>query len=304
LQIVIKKIFIKFALFILLTIQLSSCSEIDEREMKKSIFDKNNLFAWCIVPFDSMKRTPDQRIEMLKDLGFNSYAYDWRENNLSETEYEFNLASENNIEIKAVWMWIDADADSIGHLSDNNETLLRIVEKTKLETTIWLGFHENFYENLNERKSVEKVAGMIQFINQKAAAIGCRLAFYNHGGWLGDPKNQIEIIKYMGIDNIGIVYNFHHGHEQIDQFPHLLQSMMPYLTAVNINGMNRNGPKILTVGAGEMDKTMIKELYESDFKGPVGIICHREDSDAKKVLSENLEGLNKIIEGMTSNNSY
>ena len=50
--------------------------------------------------------------------------------------------------------------------------------------------------------------------------------------------------------------------------------------------------------------SMIKELYNANFKGSVGIICHREDSDAKKVLSENLEGLNKIIEGITSNNSY
>lgn len=238
---------------------------------------------------------------MLKDLGFKSYAYDWRENNLSETEHEFNLARENNIEINAVWMWIDADADSIGYLSDNNETILRIIEKTKLETTIWLGFHDNFYKNLNEQESIEKVAGMTEFINEKASEIGCRIAFYNHGGWLGNPKNQIKIIKKMGIEDIGIVYNFHHGHEYINHFADLLRSMMPYLIAVNINGMNRNGPKILTVGAGGMDKTMMRDLYESDFKGPVGIICHREDSDAKKILSENLEGLNKIIEEITSN---
>lgn len=44
--------------------------------------DMKNYFAWCIVPFDNQNRTPEQRIEMLKRLGFTSYAYDWREKHL------------------------------------------------------------------------------------------------------------------------------------------------------------------------------------------------------------------------------
>ena len=56
-----------------------------------------NLFAWCIVPYDSKNRTPEERIAMLKELGFNSYAYDWRIKNLDEMEHEWKLAEENNI---------------------------------------------------------------------------------------------------------------------------------------------------------------------------------------------------------------
>ena len=31
----------------------------------KSIFQRDNLVAWCIVPFDAKKRSPEQRAEML-----------------------------------------------------------------------------------------------------------------------------------------------------------------------------------------------------------------------------------------------
>ena len=75
----------------------------------------NNYYAWCIVPFDNQNRTPEERIEMLKDLGFVSYAYDWREEHLPEMAKEINLARKNGIDINAVWMWIDKN-DSIGKL--------------------------------------------------------------------------------------------------------------------------------------------------------------------------------------------
>ena len=54
----------------------------------KSIYARDNLVAWCIVPFDSKNRTPVQRAEMLKQLGFKRYAYDWRAQHLPTFEAE------------------------------------------------------------------------------------------------------------------------------------------------------------------------------------------------------------------------
>ncbi len=33
-------------------------------------FDRDNLVAWCVVPFDSKKRGPEERVAMLRRLGF------------------------------------------------------------------------------------------------------------------------------------------------------------------------------------------------------------------------------------------
>src|SRR4051794_31924402 len=43
-----------------------------------SIFRRDNLIAWCIVPFDAKKRGPEERAEMLARLGFKHFAYDYR----------------------------------------------------------------------------------------------------------------------------------------------------------------------------------------------------------------------------------
>ena len=36
------------------------------------------------MPFDSKKRTPEERIDMLEELGFTRYAYDWRTEHLDD----------------------------------------------------------------------------------------------------------------------------------------------------------------------------------------------------------------------------
>jgi len=63
----------------------------------------DDLVAWCIVPFDSRKRTPEERIAMLERLGFKRYAYDWRAEHLPDTARELRLARDHGIRIEAVW---------------------------------------------------------------------------------------------------------------------------------------------------------------------------------------------------------
>jgi hypothetical protein len=40
------------------------------------LFARDNLIAWCIVPFDSKARGPEERAAMLEKLGFKHFAYD------------------------------------------------------------------------------------------------------------------------------------------------------------------------------------------------------------------------------------
>lgn len=255
--------------------------------------DMQNYYAWCIVPFDNQNRTPEERIGMLKDLGFVSYAYDWREKHLPEMVMEFKLAKENDIKVNAVWMWIDKN-DSPGNLSANNEKVFSSIKESGLKTQIWMSFPEDYFEFLTETESLEKAGNMILYLSNRASEIGCNLGLYNHGGWFGNPENLVKIIKSLPEKEIGIVFNFHHAHNLLDNFDALVKNMKPYLWAVNLNGMNPAGPKILTIGDGSEEEQMIEVLIENGFKGPFGILGHREDADVEKVLRANLEGLKSI----------
>jgi hypothetical protein len=255
--------------------------------------DMDNYYAWCIVPFDNQERTPEQRIEMLKELGFKAYAYDWRENHLPEMAREIKLAQENGIDVNAVWMWIDKQ-DAAGNLSKNNQKVLEALAETRLKTQIWVSFPEDYFNDLNEEQKIEKAGEMISYISLEAEDLDCRVGLYNHGGWFGRPENLVSIIESMPRLDLGIIFNFHHAHDMIDEFPELVKAMEPYLWAVNLNGMNPDGPKILTLGNGQKEADMIAVLEENGFHGPYGILGHVENADVKEILKANLKGVQKV----------
>ena len=291
-----KNLFIHIVIALLLIAY--SCNHKTTSEKKETILtpeiDMNNLIAWCIVPYDSRKRTPEQRIEMLKELGFKNYAYDWRAEHLPEMAKELKLAGENGINVVAVWMWID-HRDYPGQLSESNEMILRTLQETGLHTQVWTGFSENYIEDLNEEKAIEKGTEMVRYLSERIAETGGKIALYNHGGWLGEPENQVKIIENLPDHEIGIIYNFNHAHEQIDRFPEIVSNMLPYLWVVNLNGMKKEGPMILPIGKGDQEKQMYKTLIEAGFTGPFGILGHVLDADVKVILQQNLEGYAELI---------
>lgn len=254
----------------------------------------DNYFAWCIVPFDSQNRTPVERIDMLKSLGFKSYAYDWREKHIPEMAFEFELAKKNSIDITSVWIWIDG-TDSVGNLSDNNKQVFKIIEESGIHTQVWIGISEPFFEGLNDEMSMTKAVDMVSYLSDRAATLGCKIGLYNHGGWFGDPVNQVKLIKAMPDQDLGIIFNFHHAHELLDEFPALVDLMLPHLWAVNLDGIIAGGPKILPIGEGNREHDMILLLEEKGYKGPYGILGHVEDADVKVILQKNIDGLQGML---------
>ena len=261
---------------------------------KKNLFAKENLVAWCIVPFDNQNRTPAQRIEMLKRLGLTQYAYDWRHQHIPSFAEEIELAKNAGIKMMAVWIWIDKDTDRVGQLSEDNEQVLKIIKDSGLKTKLWVGFNNNFYADETDDLKVTKGVAMLNYLRDRAGSFVEGIALYNHGDWFGEPENQIRILRQLNSPLFGMVYSFHHGHHQMAFFPSLMKKMKPYLWTVNINGMKKDGPQILTVGTGDNELDMLRAVEKSGFQGTIGVLGHVEDDDVEKVLQRNLDGLEKL----------
>jgi hypothetical protein len=135
---------------------------------------------------------------------------------------------------------------------------------------------------------------MIEYLSQRANALGCKVALYNHGDWFGEPKNQLKLIAALPKEDLGLIYNFHHAHKQIDSFPEMATMMLPHLWSVNLNGLRKGGPKILTIGEGDYEKIMIDTLLEKGYVGDFGILGHVGDADVEIILRANLDGLKKL----------
>ena len=139
---------------------------------------------------------------------------------------------------------------------------------------------------------VEKIAQAAGEIDGKEVGF-FGLAFKPNTDDMRDSPT-IEIIKALPNCELGLIYNFHHAHHQLDDFDQLVDTMAPYLWAVNLNGMRKDGTKILTIGKGDQEQSMIHTLLEKGFPGPFGILGHIEERDVEMVLRENLEGLSNL----------
>ena len=258
------------------------------------LFAKSNLVAWCIVPFDAKKRGPEERAAMLEKLGIHRFAYDYRAEHIPTFDAEMVALKRHHIELTAWWF------PTV--LNDEAQIILDVLKKHHLSPQLWvMGGGGPARTPAEQEKNVETEAKRLRPIAEAAAKIGSRVALYNHGGWFGEPTNQLAIIARLradGLTNVGIVYNLHHGHAHLDRLPELLTQMKPQLLAFNLNGMVRDGEttgrKILPIGQGDLEVKILRMLRDSGWRGPVGILNHT-DADAETRLRENLDGLNALL---------
>lgn len=257
-----------------------------------SIFAKDNLVAWCIVPFDSTHRGPIERAEMLKRLGITRLAYDWRDKDIPTFDQEIDALKEYGIKLQAFWLTSGLEPEK----EKNVSTVLNLLKRRQLKTQIWylLEPSEEF-DRLGQEEKVAQAARSAQYVAGEAAKIGCSVGLYNHGGWFGEPENQLAILHKAGRKNLGMIYSFHHGREQMDRFAEFFPKILPHLMVVNLDGMKKDAPMILNLGEGDRELEMLRIVRDSGYQGPIGILNHREDRDAEVGLRQNMEGLKKLL---------
>lgn len=254
------------------------------------LFARENLVAWCIVPFDARNRTPEQRAQMLQTLGFKRYAYDWRAQHLPTFETEIQELKKRGVSLQAVWFPTS--------LNDDAKTLLDVLKRQQVRTELWITLADRLPKSSDQAAKVAAAADAVRPLADAAAAIGCKIGLYNHGGWGGEPENQLAVVQALKRDNVGIVYNLHHGHAHVDRLKTVLPTLVPHLLAINLNGTVRDGDKkgkkIVVLGQGELDLQVLQAIVASGYRGPIGILGHTQD-DAEQRLQDNLDGLHWLL---------
>jgi putative heme-binding domain-containing protein len=256
-----------------------------------SLFRRDNLIAWCIVPFDAKKRGPEERAEMLQRLGFKHFAYDYRAEHVPTFDAEVAALKRHNVSLDAWWF--------PSSLNNEAKQILDVCKRHGITPQLWItGGGAPTSSPEEQQKRIETETARIRPIAEAAAELGCKVGLYNHGGWFGEPENQLAIIEQLKLPNVGIIYNQHHGHDHLDRFAELLKKMQPHLLALNLNGMVRGGDKagrkILQLGQGDLDLELLKTIRDSGYRGPIGILGHTQD-DAEARLQDNLDGLDWLV---------
>lgn len=225
---------------------------------------------------------------MLKELGLSRLAYDWRDEHVASFDAEVVAMKRHGIELTAWWM--------PGTLDANARKIIEVIRRHDIHPQWWVMIGEP--AGADPAAKVKAAADQLRPLAIEAKALGCKLALYNHGGWFGEPANQLAIIRELAMPNVGIVYNFHHGHAHIGRFPQLFDAMKPHLLALNLNGMVDDGEalgkKILPPGDGTRELEMLRHVVKSGWQGPVGILDHLPETDSAVTLRGNLVALDRL----------
>ena len=281
---------LSLALFSILPLRAYS-----QDKLGKSIFSKENLVAWCIVPFDSKNRGPVERAKMLNELGITKLAYDWRDSHIPTFDHELDALNQHKIYLQAFWLTSGVNPSA----EKGVEETLKFLSRRKVKTQIWyLFFPPKGFDNLLQDQKVDVAASVVGYIAKKADSLGCTVGLYNHEGWFGEPENQLAIIEKLKMKNVGIVYNFNHAQDQIDRFPGFYPKILPHLIALNLAGLKKGDHHIYPIGKGDSEKQMIEMVWKSKYEGPIGIINEDTHPDAEIGLRMNMSGLKNILESI------
>lgn len=266
----------------------------DSAEANKN-FATSELVVWCIVPFDKSKRGPAERAQMLNELGLRRLAYDWRDEHIPTWDEEWKQLQEHGIELTAFWCASSLTAA----VDEKNQAIFRFLKRNGVRTQLWFMLPEwKLAELPDDDARMDAAIKCVRELGEAAKKLGCKVGIYNHGGWSGRPENLLAILEANSeLDNLGIVYNFHHAHEDLEQFPAALDRLMPHLFCLNLNGMTPGGDKIITLSEGKLDRKIIGWILDAGYDGPIGILDHRNELDAAESLRLNLAGLKKLLNG-------
>jgi sugar phosphate isomerase/epimerase len=268
----------------------------------------DNLFAWCTVPFDAKHRGPEARAEMLEKLGFTMFAYDWRQKDVPTFDAEIEALQRHRIELLAWWFPFDPD-DALA------KATLETFRRHGVHPQLWvmqsphsvsrakgpaLFKRDSFPATPEEqaarvRSEADRVAALVRL----AAPYGCKVELYSHNGWFGMEDNELAMIarlRALGIDDVGMVYNFSHCrddlHDDTKDFPSLWARIKDHVVAVNITGIGPKGQELYP-GQGDSELGMMRTIQESGWRGPVGLIAEK-GGDAEVTLGKYLAGLDAL----------
>lgn len=262
------------------------------------------LFAWCIVPYDGKKRSPLERAAMLTRLGFRSYVYDWRNEHVALFGEEAEVMGRHGVEFLGWWISTPFDIGA--------ERCLAAIDRFGLKPQLWVSFFQKIdttglTEDEAEAKQLAAHIDLLAPYVEAATKRGLKVGLYNHGGWFGEPENQLRLIGHyrsLGHDNLGIAYNLHHGHDHMARFGRLWEQIRPHLLALNLNGMveggDKDGRKILPLGQGDRELELLRIVADSGWRGPIGLLNHTQE-DAEARLLDNLDGLAWVQNALAGN---
>ena len=252
------------------------------------------FFAMDTGTKDVKHKTAKQQVEMVKELGYDGIGCTAGKG-VAEMLEELD---KNGLRLFAVYLGANIDADQPKYGPELKEAIEVLKGRNAV---LWLFVLSKKHKPSSPEGDARAVE-VIREIADMAAEAGLRVSLYPHQGfWVERVEDGVRVAKKVDRKNVGVTFNLCHWLMVDDEknMKSLLNSAMPYLSVVSINGADSGGKDwkqlIQTLDRGSFDMYgFLKTLDDAGYTGPIGLQGYGIGGDAYDNLKRSIGAWRKL----------
>lgn len=256
----------------------------------------NPFFAMDTATKDAKHQTAKQQVDMLKELGYDGIAIGYE--GCEKLAEMLGQLDENGLRLFAVYLGVNLDPGEQKY-DPTVKDAIRLLKGR--DTILWV-----FVQSKKHRPSAVEGDGravkIIRELADMAADPEVRIALYPHYAfWLERVEDAVRVAKKVNRRNVGVTFNLCHWlrvDDEKNMLP-LIESAMPYLYVVSINGADSGGKDwkqlIQTLDRGSFGMAgFLKALKDSGYTGPIGLQGYGIGGDAHENLKRSMNAWRRL----------
>ena len=249
-----------------------------------------NPFYAMDTSFHRQGLTPEQQLDLVKELGFAGVA--WTDEPIDKLKAD--LAAIESRGLKMFTIYCGAKVTPAGELTlpANLKQVMQVLKGH--DTIIWvhIGGQGPSFEKLQPTDPIVKT---LRAISDDAAQNDLRVAIYPHlGEWTAHFADATRLAELVNHPRFGVTFNLCHALAVGDEakIPELLERARRLLFTATICGADAGvtgghwDKLIQPLGSGTFDVTgVLRKLHQIDFTGPIGFQGFGIKADARSILA-------------------
>ena len=253
-----------------------------------------NPFFAMDTATDPERFSASQQVEMVKELGYAGIGCTAGKG-LGEMLAELD---KNGLRLFCVYLGVNIDPDQQKYGPELKEAIEVLKGRN---TFLWL-FLTSKQHKPSSPAGDGRAVEILREVAEMAAEAGLRVAIYPHYGfWCERVEDAVRVAKKVDRRNVGVTFNLCHWLRVDDEknLRPLLESAMPYLFVVTINGADSGGKDwkelIQTLDRGSFDmQGFLKTLTDCGYSGPIGFQGYAIGGDAHENLKRTMDAWLKL----------
>ncbi len=238
----------------------------------------NSIFA-----YEFGEISPKQQAGFARAYGFEGTVFD----HAQQIPERLLALDEAHLQLFFLWLTVDISNGQIKYESGMEAAIEALQGRG---TVVWVAVQGD------GDGAEERTIQAVDRISDLASRSNLRVALYPHYGfYLARFRDVVRVAERAGRSNVGVTFNLcHELRSGFDpQFPQLLESAMPRLYGVTINGADRQGRDwdtlIQPLGRGDYDVTeLVRTITKAGYRGPFGIQCYGLKGDPGVYLKQSM----------------